>query len=270
MHKRVSVNALCFGQASLPEQAQMWRELAPRRISFLSHQLDAEGEVLAREIVAEGNYRVATLSHAFHMGVLPDDEAGWQAPRESLSEAIRIAASLGAESIYMVTGGRGRRSWEQAAELFSAAIAPCLPAAREAGVPILIETAPFFYGKVHIAHTLRDTIALAEMAGIGVCIDLFSSWSEAGLKQLIERALPIAHLVQVGDYVCGENSFPARAVPGDGDIPLVQLIEWIVRGGYSGSFDLELIGPRIAQEGYVQAAGRSAGFVGEVLDRLGA
>jgi hypothetical protein len=35
-------------------------------------------------------------------------------------------------------------------------------------------------------------------------------------------------------------------VPGDGDIPLAQLLTWIARTDYSGVIDLELSGPRIA------------------------
>jgi sugar phosphate isomerase/epimerase len=269
MHERVSVNSLCFKGAPYAEQERLWREIAPKRISFVTIEAFKE-EDRAREILKSGGYKVATCSHGFHFGPLPEDEAGWQPARENLSRAIRFAKSVGAESVYMVTGGRGKRSWEEAAEIFSAAIAPCVDEAREAGVPILIETAPFLYAGTHLAHTLRDTITLAEMAKIGVCIDLFSVWSEAGLRDTIERALPITHLVQVGDYVCGDNSFPARAVPGDGDIPLARMIEWIVRGGYRKSFDLELIGPRIANEGFAKATGRAGRWVSDVLDGLGA
>ena len=269
MHERVSVNSLCFKGAPYDQQEQAWRELGARNISFVTFEVFQAGEDRARAIVEAGGYRVATLSHGFHMGPLPDGD-GWQAAaRAELSRAIRFAASVGAESIYMVTGGRGNRSWEEAAEIFAAAIAPSIPEARDAGVPILIETAPFVYANMHIAHTLRDTIALAEMANIGVCIDLFSTWFEAGLKELIERALPITHLVQVGDYVRGDNALPARAVPGDGDSPIAEMIEWIVRGGYTKSFDLELNGPRIEQEG-LPALARAARYVGDVLDRLGA
>ncbi len=270
MHERVSVNSLCFGGAALSVQAGYWRDLAPRCIGLSTMEVFPDCEEEARAIVEAGQYRVATLAHGFHMGPLPGNEADWQAPRDNLSRAIRYAKTVGAETIYMVTGGRGRRTFEEAAEIFSAALAPCVAEAKAAGVPILIEPAPFFYDGVHFAHTLRDTITLAEMAEIGVCIDLFSVWSEAGLKQLIERALPLTGLVQVGDYVVGDASFPARAVPGDGDIPVAQILEWIVRGGYSGLFDLELLGPRIAGEGHVKAAGRAAHYVGEVLDRLGA
>ena len=269
MHERVSVNSLCFMGTSLDEQEQYWRELQPKRISFVSVQAFHEGEDKARAIVEKGNYRVETVSHAFSMDPLPQEEEAWEPLRANLSRVIRFAKSIGAQSIYMVTGGRGRRTWEEAAEIFSAAVAPGAAEAREAGIPLLIETAPFVYAGNHIPHSLRDTVTLAEMAGIGVCIDLFSVWSEAGLKDTIERALPICHLVQVGDYVFGDKSLPMRAVPGDGDIPLATIIEWIVKGGYANGFDLELLGPRIDKEGQVNAARRAAQFVGGVLEKLG-
>jgi sugar phosphate isomerase/epimerase len=269
MHERVSVNALCFGGPPLAEIEAIWRELAPRRISFMTNQVFAESEAAAAAVVARGGYGVETLSHAFHMGPLGADEADWAEPRANLSRAIAFARTVNARSIYMVTGGRGARTWEEAAEIFAAAVAPCAAEARAAGVALLIETAPFVYGRVHLAHTLRDTVALAELAGIGLCIDIFSAWSEAGLRQLIERAAPICHLVQASDYVLGDNALPARAVPGDGDIPLRQICGWILEAGYANGFDLELIGPRIDREGRIAATARAAAYMGELIDSLG-
>ena len=55
---------------------------------------------------------------------------------------------------------------------------------------LAIENASALYADIHFAHTLRDTITLAEMAGVGICIDLFHCWAEADLCDLVERALP--------------------------------------------------------------------------------
>ena len=249
--------------------AQYWRALAPGRVSITTMQTAQHGEDAVRAAI--GAHKVETCSHALNMGPLSPDEASWAKPREDLSQAIRFAKSVGARSIYMVTGGRPRHMrWEEAAEIFSAILAPVLPEARAAGVPILIEPAPFVYSTVHFAHSLRDTVTLAEMAGIGVCIDLFSGWWEADLKATIARAAPICHLVQVGDYKSGDNAFPCRAVPGDGDIPLRQLCEWILGAGYRGGFDFELIGPRIDQEGHLEAVRRAGDYMTTVLEELGA
>lgn len=269
MHERLSVNALCFPGHPMEEMAQYWRDLSPGRVSITSALLPQHGEEAVRKAI--GSHKVETYSHAFQMGPLSPDEATWAQPRQDLSNAIRFAQSIGARSIYMVTGGRpSRMRWEEAAEIFAAILAPVLPEARAAGVPILIEPAPFVYSMVHLAHSLRDTVKLAELAGIGLCIDLFSSWWEADLKATIERAVPICHLVQVGDYKAGDTSIPCRAVPGDGDIPIAQICEWLLGAGYRGGFDFELIGPRIDQEGHFAAVKRAGEYMTGVLEKLGA
>ena len=56
----------------------------------------------------------------------------------------------------------------------------------------MIENASL-YADIHIAHSLRDTIALAEMAGLGVCIELFHCWAEADLAELVNRATARSH-----------------------------------------------------------------------------
>jgi len=272
MHERISVNNMCFPAATLPEMAGYWRELGARRVSFVSHTLLAEGGFDAvRAAVATGDYRVETITHVFMSGRhLDAGEAALREERATLSRVIEMAASLGARSIYMLTGGHGALVWEDAAEIFCAAIRPCIAQARDAGVALLIENATPLYAQVHIAHTLRDTISLAEMAGIGLCIDFFACWAEADQRGLIARAMPRLKLIQLSDYVYGDRSLPARAVPGDGVMQLERTLGWVLAAGYTGAFDLELIGPRIDAEGHVAAVRRAGDRVGGMLQRLGA
>jgi sugar phosphate isomerase/epimerase len=270
MHERISASALCFLGQPLPEIAAAWRELQPRRVSFLSMML-GDDLPAAKAIADAGGYRVETITHPFLLGGrLEADEATWEAPRAALARAIDDAQALGAQSIYMTTGGLGSLRWEQAAECFSAAIAPCLPRAEAAGVALMVECAPPMRIDSHIATSLHDTILLAEMAGIGVCIDVSSCWTEAGLKASIERAMPRCRLIQIGDYVYGDCCTPGRAVPGDGVIPLRRILGWALDAGYRDGFDLELIGPRIDAEGRLAATRRAAEHLGEVLRELGA
>ena len=108
------------------------------------------------------------------------------------------------------------------------------------------------------------------MAGIGICIDVFSCWTEAGLEQSIARAVPRCAVVQVSDYVYGEACLPGRAVPGDGNIPLLRIIDWILRAGYRSNFDIELVGARIDQEGHLAATRRAVKYLTGILESLGA
>jgi sugar phosphate isomerase/epimerase len=270
MHERVSVNGLCFWGADLTALAGFWRELGARRISFPTALL-GEDPRPARKIIDAGGYQLETMTHLFLEGrqVEPREET-WLEERAKLSRVIEAAAALGARSVYMMTGGHGDLSWEQAAESFSAAIAPCVAQARAAGIQLMVEPAPPLYADLNIVHSLRDALALAEMAGIGVCIDLYGCWNEAGLKQTIERAMPRCWLVQVADYVYGDRSVPSRAVPGDGNLPIRRILDWALSAGYAGAFDLELIGPRIDGEGNLEATRRAARHLGELLRSLGA
>jgi sugar phosphate isomerase/epimerase len=215
-----------------------------------------------------GGPRVSALNHPF--ATTTDLERDDGSSTEKLLQAIDLAAALGARTIYLITGGRGALSWEQAAIRFAELIAPCRVSAEARGVALLVENASAFNADIHIAHTLADTLALAEQAGIGVCVDLHACWVEATLPTLIERAMPIIGLVQVSDYVLGDRCAPCRAVPGDGAIPLADLVGDVLSAGYGGLFDLELVGPRISSEGAADATRRGLAVLSALLSRLGA
>jgi sugar phosphate isomerase/epimerase len=270
MHDRLSVHSICFAGARLSELAGYWRELGAHRVSLVSNNLLDEGLEAAREALRTSDCRVESITHAFLPGRhLELREESWRDARDTLSRLIRDAKSLGARSIYMLTGGHGSLAWEDAAQAFRAAIAPCVIQAKEAGIPLMVENSAALYAEVHIAHTLRDAVTLAELADTGVCIDLFACWTEAGLRESIQRAMPRCHLVQVCDYVYGDRSLPSRAVPGDGAIPVERILQWLLEAGYTGTFDIELVGPRIDAEGRVAAVRRAADNLGRILRSLG-
>lgn len=270
MHERISINALCFPGAKWTELAAYWGKLEPRCVSLLAAQLP-ESLSLARATIDGCGYRLEALTHLFKPGpYLNSKTQCWDEERARLNRLIDVAAALGSRSIYMLTGGRGTLTWEEAAECFSAAIAPCVVHAQAARVELMVENASPLYADIHVAHSLRDTVALAEMAGIGVCIDICACWTEAGLRKSIERAIPRCHLIQVSDYVYGDRALPSRAVPGDGNIPIGRILDWALSAGYSGIFDLEMIGPRLDKEGNLEATRRGARWVGDLLHSLGA
>lgn len=269
LHERLSINSICFLDSSLEQQAEYWRTLNPQRVSLVGPHLDSEGVDVAKSALAQGSYQLETIVHPFSPEApLPTNRQEQQALAKRLLGQIYVADQLGAQSIYMTTGGRGALRWEQAADVFAESIEPCLGAANDAGIDLMIENAPAQYADLHIAHSLRDTIRLAKLANIGVCIDLFSCWADADIEEGLINALPLCKLVQVSDYVIGDRSLPARAVPGDGTIPLQHLLGVLLDNGYQGVFDLELLGPRIDKEGQLQAVQRGANTISNLLQAL--
>lgn len=268
MHERLSINSACFQGAGWSRLAEAWKVLGCRRVSFVATLLDGDPSAAAT-VIEEGDRALETICHPFLYGhQLDADEAVITAEQGKLARTLDIAAALGSRSVFIASGGRGAFSWEQAAERFSTAIAPCLAHARAAGIALLVENTPQVYADLSIGLTLRDTVTLAEMAGVGLCVDFFSCWMEAGLEQTIARAMPRCHLIQFADYVLGDRALPARAVAGDGAIPLRRLFDCALSAGYRGTFELEQMGPRIDAEGHLPAARRAADVASEILDSL--
>lgn len=269
MHERISISSICLLQYDLPQQASVWRELGTSRVGLVGMQVEANGIDATRDLVNAANVTVETIMFPFLAGqTLADISRNKQPPRDNLMQHIDIAGRVGSRSIYMVTGGRGQLSWEQAAETFAEAIAPCVDYAKEQNICLMIENAPPAYADIHIAHSLRDTLALAQQAKIQLCIDLPGCWTEAQLDDLIQQATPHCGLVQLSDYVCGDRCLPARAVPGDGDMPLLHLLGTLLEAGYQGAFELELIGERIEKEGQQAATARASLALTALLNQL--
>jgi sugar phosphate isomerase/epimerase len=272
MHERISVHPICFGGTAFRDLPEKWRELGAKRVGLLSSHFEESGLSCVQSALAATGCKAESINHVLlpFGQYLSEDEKSWAEPREKLKRAILNARAVGARSIYTMSGGHGALVWEDAAECFRTAIAPCVREAEAAGIALMVEATPPAYADIHLAHSLRDTLTLAETAGIGVCIDFFSCWTEAGLRESIRRAVPSCGLVQVCDYVYGDRALPARAVPGDGAIPVKRMIEWTLDAGYKGPFDIEILGPRIDKEGHVAAVRRTADRLGEILRELGA
>ncbi|NTY63798.1 sugar phosphate isomerase/epimerase family protein [Mycolicibacterium sphagni] len=266
MHERVSVHDVTFLGASPAQLQRNWSDLGVRRLSVIDTQFVMPE---FQRVLDGGDYLIHAVYHLFGSGRVPTDGPSVDDARAALSRLIEAAAASGATCIYLLTGGRGELGWEQAAETFSRAIEPCVRESADAGVSLAVENASSLYADIHLAHSLRDTITLAEAAGLDICVDVFHCWAEADLTGLLRSALPRTRLIQLSDYVLGDRALPARAVPGDGAIPIEAVVAQALADGYQFGFDLELIGPRIEAEGRLAAARRGCQVVSAMLDRLG-
>ncbi len=268
MHPRVSVSAICTFPWSLEEDLEFWAQAGITNVGVSVAKLERAGWGEGVERVEAAALRVGNLIGLgpFHL----DDPTRWTPQRERLVRAVDAAVILDADCLVFTTGPSGRLTWEEAADALETAMAPVLAVAREHGVPFAIEHTNPLRVDVGFVHTLRDDIDLARRLGTGVCMEINACWAERDLGRTIRDGVDTLRLVQVSDFSIGTLSTPNRLVPGDGDIPLERIIGDVLDAGYTGCFDLELIGPRIDEEGYPSAIRRAIDRLTDLLTRLGA
>ncbi len=266
MHKAISINTLCLAPGPLAAHVAQVAELGAPAIGLTLDEVVEAGAGATKKLLRDTGLAGATLTHRAFAYATPDEAA---AAVTRLDATIALAEAIGAHTITMTSGGRGALNWAQAAERFAAVIAPCAARADAAGVKLSLEPTSHLYADASIAHRLTDTVALARLAGIGVGIDLFACWTDSDIEDAIGLAGNQIALVQVSDYVYGDRALPCRAVPGDGVIPLDRLLPLVLKTGFRGYFDLEIIGPRLQAEGTQAALRRACAWMTGTLTGAG-
>jgi sugar phosphate isomerase/epimerase len=255
MDERVSLNLVSFPDSSLSDDLELCRRNGIARIVLPRSKL-TERTHDVRAVIDSG-LKVASLLHGVPFDL--EKSQAWQQDRAALFESIELARAVETSSIYLVSGPAGHLTWDAAIAAFAEAIGPVVPEADRHGISLLLEPTNLLYTDVSFVHSLTDAVEVADEIGMGICLDLFWVWPDAQRSDQLAGVIGRTGLVQVSDYVPGPpRVLPNRAVPGDGIMPLRKMIDDIVKFGYQGSFDLELIGPRIDAEGPEAAARRSA------------
>ena len=254
MHPRLSVNNLSSVGQPLADDLAMWRELGVGHVGLISPKCEATGWASARELVAGAGLRVSNVAAEEHV----------------LMESLELAAALGAGCAYICTGGAPGMTWENATAAFCERTGPAVALADRLGVRVGIEPTNPLRADLSFVFTLRDAIDLARSSGTAVVLDLYSCWYERDFDTLVHDNVDVLALVQLGDYALGTFDTPNRVAIGDGDIPFERLVGSLLDAGYTGVFDLELLGPRVEAEGYAPVIRRSVERATALLDRLGA
>lgn len=193
------------------------------------------------------------------------DPSTWSRQQDRLLAAVDAAADLGG-CLVLVTGPAHPLEWSDAMTALDAAVEPVRARARSVGVPLTIEPTGALRLDLSFCVTARDGVDLARALGVGLCLEVNSSFAERDLIPTLAAATDVLAHVQVSDFVIGSLTSPDRAVPGDGDIPLARILGALQTLGYAGAYELEMVGPRIEAEGYGPAITRGVRALEAILN----
>jgi sugar phosphate isomerase/epimerase len=260
MHSRLSVNALSSINWSFEEDLTLWRELGIRNAGLLISKIAEDRESKMLRLKAAQILPSTLVVGSF---ALAKPET-WAATRVSVNASLDTVAEAGGGSVYFTPGRTTGAPWGEVLEVFAEAVAPCVEYGKRCGVALAME--PSLRTDVSFVNTMRDAIDVAERTGIKLIADFGNCWMERDLREVLRRAGPHIGLVQICDVRIGGPG--GRVHLGEGDLPLQRLMSEVLDAGYTGIFDLEVLGPAIEQEGYGPALRRGANTASEFLAKV--
>jgi sugar phosphate isomerase/epimerase len=194
------------------------------------------------------------------------------AARADNRAAIEDAARLEADTLCMVSGGLvpGSRDLGRARRMIADAIGELVPHAQRHGVRLGIEALhPMFCADRCAISRLADALELAELfpaAAVGVVIDTYHVWWDAGLAAGIARAAGRIASYQLCDWVLPlpADMLLGRGHVGDGHIDFPPISAQVRAAGYAGYAEVEIF----SQQVWDAPADQTAATVKDRYERL--
>ena len=256
--RRVSVSQITTLGWPFERDVAFYPGAGVRAIGLSVQKLDAVGVDRARALLDASGLTVSCLTSS---GWFPlDDDAGIETALARTRRHLAAAATLGAESLFILPGHAPSLSWEEQAERARPILRALVPEAASAGVRLAIEPVSQLRVDLGFLHTFHDALDFADefdSPWLGVVLEVNNAWIEPGLYRNIAERLRRIAIVQVNDFKVGTLAASDRVVMGDGDIPLRRICRALEAAGYAGWWDIELLGPRIEAEGYESVVPRA-------------
>ncbi len=194
---------------------------------------------VVKRSVAEIRSSGLRVTHVVCAGLFtdPDDEA--RARRiDHAVKAAYIAAELEAACLIVIPGNLYGCGFTNTFARACTSLETILERTAEIPVPIAIEPV----SEVDFANTLSQALDLIDAVArprLGVYLDTFHLGFNLDVEQIARAG---RHILGVHAADKASEADPRRLVPGDGHLPLQDMIAAIEATGYPGTYDLELLG----------------------------
>jgi len=267
----LSINEVTTYRWPLEEDVRRYVEAGYEGIGVWRPKLSDYGEESGVDLIAESGLRVTNLLWAGGFtgsdGRSPDDSV------QDAIHAIRLAGALGAGCLVVYPGGRNNHIYTHAERLLRLALDQLLDYAAGAEVVLAIEP-------MHAACAtdwtfltdLESTVALLERYNtplLKLVFDAYHFGHDQSVLANLSEIVPHIGVVHLADRVEPHGAEQDRRPLGQGRLRLAELIRSLIDAGYTGDFDVELIGREIAPSQYDDVLAGSLEFFERVLSPVG-
>jgi sugar phosphate isomerase/epimerase len=248
----LSMNEITTFRWSLEEDIEHYQEAGYRAIGVWRQKVSDDDEDRAVDLLADSELVVSNLLWAG--GFTGSDGRTLEESIDDAREALRLAAAMRAGCLVIYSGGRNNHTLRHAGRLLRLALDELLPLAEAVEVPLAIE--PMHAACAAEWTFLTDLSPVMELIDemdhpfLKLAIDTYHFPCGESQRQLLARAAPHVGIVHLGDRRLPPSVDHERCPLGCGHLPLSPIVSTLQNAGYSGPFDVKLMGPEIESSDY--------------------
>lgn len=237
---------------SFEEDVQHYAAAGIEGIGVWRHKLSDYGEKQGCALLKEHRLKVSSLFWAG--GFTGAGDHSLEESIEDACDAIRLAATLNAGCLIVHSGSRAMHTQKHVRRLLLSALDKLLPLAEQFKVAIALEPMPAKAGADWtFLGCLDDAAVLAAQYNspyLRLVLDTYYWGLDEGLESRLAPIVPHLALVQLADSKLPPSREPNRCRLGEGQLPLANILRWLMHAGYSGDYEVELMGEEIETSDY--------------------
>lgn len=251
---RISMNELTTYRWPFEEDVVQYARTGIDAIAVWRHKLSDFGEERGIELIADSGLKVSSLLWAG--GFTGSDGRSHKESVEDAHDAVRLAASLGAECVIVYSGPRAGHTHNHARRLLTNALRDLLPHAGQTGITLALEP---MHNQCAAEWTfltdLEETVEFIQTFDhpqLKLAFDTYYFGGDEAVLDRLGRWVPHLGIVHLGDARQLPDGEQDRCPLGCGIVPLDRIVNTLSAAGYQGYFDIKLMGQEIESADYQQ------------------
>ncbi|MBS0266812.1 MAG: sugar phosphate isomerase/epimerase [Planctomycetes bacterium] len=242
LRHRISVSQLTTFHWSLLEDVVGFHDAGFTNIGLWRRKLCDFGEERGVDLIRDSGLNVTSFSHAG--GFTGSDGLSFDDALDDARDALHWAAELQADCLVVIAGARNNHTQRHVRRILVDALRELGNAGAERGVQIALQFSEGAPGnRWSFLDTLKsagDLLDLCDHPYVGMVFDMFHMCRERELRRRIAEFAPLIKLTTVADARIASTSDDDRCLPGQGILPLSEIMRALEASGYTGAYDLQL------------------------------
>ena len=260
---RLSLSQMTTLRWTLSDEVLQLKQAGFDAIGLWRPKLSQFGEDRAAEALARARLQVSSLS--FAGGFTGGCGFSYVEAIADGRSAIDQARTVGAKTLIMVGGSTNGHTARHSHRLVVDGLRQLADDAERAHVTLsVLPMHPIYNKRWTFLNSLDQTLEVLSRIDhpyVGLAFDSYHLWQEPRLLERIPEIVPLTNIVQLSDSSPSPRSEQDRLMPGEGVIPLSDLIQSFQSAGYAGYFDIQVWSSNVWRSNYAHLIEQSHAMV---------